>query len=124
MKPPEARYSGENREIQTLTWWSDVQWRGLYGLPHTDTVRVQPSTEVGSTVPVWVDSAEHVTQPPDSNAKVMAGAVTSAVFALVAWQALCAALIFVTRVATDALAERAWHREWEIVEPKWTHFRR
>ncbi|MBB5156055.1 Rv1733c family protein [Saccharopolyspora phatthalungensis] len=120
VEPPQTRFSGENREVQTVTWWSKVQWLGMDGLPRVDTARVPPSTEVGGTVPLWVDSADRITEAPDSDVEVLVGAVTSAVMVLIAWQAVCLGLLFLTRVTADSLATRAWHREWEIVEPKWT----
>ncbi|QIZ38682.1 hypothetical protein [Saccharopolyspora sp. ASAGF58] len=56
--------------------------------------------------------------------QIMLGAITAAAFVRIAWQVLCLALIVGTRVVPDSLAEQAWHREWDVVEPKWIRLRR
>ncbi|GAA4858025.1 hypothetical protein GCM10025787_48200 [Saccharopolyspora rosea] len=117
--PPELRTSGSGPEVQAVTWWARAAWTGADGRPHAGDVQVDRRIQVGGPLRVWVSAAEQVASPPDSEAKMVTAAAGVAALALGGLLITCALLIVVTRAVASALAERAWQREWEIVEPRW-----
>jgi hypothetical protein len=117
---PAVRVVGGDSQTQTTEVWADVRWVGADGLPRVAAAEVEQGSVVGSKVPLWVDVTEHVTTPPPTASQVMTTAVMSAVMIMLTLQGLCIGMIFSVRLVAEAYARRAWQREWEIVEPRWT----
>ncbi|GAA0528253.1 hypothetical protein GCM10011581_31690 [Saccharopolyspora subtropica] len=109
-----------NPEVSSTTHRAPVQWTGTDGAPRAANVEVPPGTTVGSRIPLWIDDADRVTTAPLSEGQVRTSAVALAFGVFLTGEALCAAGIAGVLAAANARADRAWHREWEIVEPKWT----
>jgi hypothetical protein len=69
---------------------------------------------------LWVDTSERVTAAPLSESQVRTSAVGFAVGIIFMAETMCVVLIVCVREIAGVCAERAWHREWEIIGPKWT----
>ncbi|QIZ38675.1 hypothetical protein FDZ84_34390 [Saccharopolyspora sp. ASAGF58] len=117
---PTEQVLAANPDFQVTSHRAEVRWAGADGAPRAETVEVPPGSKVGSKIPLWLDAAERVTTAPPSASQVRASAVGFAFGIIFVGEALCFVLIVCVRAMADVRAERAWHREWEIVGPKWT----
>jgi hypothetical protein len=98
---------------------AQASWPGADGKPHVDWIPVRTGSKAGSTVPLWVDPADHVSSPPANGAQVTGSAVIAASGTLLGIEFLCAILIFGAHSLAVMAASRAWQYEWEVVEPQW-----
>ncbi|MGI8306549.1 Rv1733c family protein [Saccharopolyspora hattusasensis] len=106
-------------EHESTSYSAEVSWTGTDGRAHVNVAAVPAKTVLGGKVRLWVDTADRITVAPPSEAQLRASAGAVAFEIVVAGELLCAGLIWCVRGIADACAERAWNREWEIVEPKW-----
>lgn len=94
-------------------------WTGADGRPHTAAVPVALGTKAGTTVRVWVDPADQVTDPPPTSGQVIGSAVIVACATLLGAEFVCAMALLGLRAAAIRATARAWQHEWEVVEPQW-----
>ncbi|WP_460955408.1 Rv1733c family protein [Parasphingorhabdus pacifica] len=118
--PAEFSPAGSGRQHQAPSARVPVRWTGSDGSTHLGDIRASPGSEVGDPVPIWVNEEEDIVPPPRTDGQVMATAVVVAATIMLGTQLLCALAIAVVRWLADVRARRAWHREWEIVQPVWT----
>lgn len=102
-------------------WLTKVSWTGADGAPRAGEVPVKWGSKVGEAVPLWVGADERITPPPRTEQQVLGTTVVAAVSVMLSAQFFCVLGIMVTWRVAGALAHRAWRREWEIVQPDWTH---
>lgn len=90
------------------------------GTVHAGTVRVQPGTKAGTTVPIWVDGTGrpvtgHRTHVETVERAVVMGGSSVLGLACVTWlTGLLVRRIFIRRQLA------AWEAEWSAAEPRWT----
>ncbi len=101
-----------------------VTWHDHDGTAHTARVAVEPGGHAGSTTPVWVDGAGHVTDPPLDRLQTE---VQSDVIGAGAAGGFCLAVLGAHRLLRfdlDRHRSRGWEREWARVGPQWSRGRR
>ncbi|MFM9589234.1 hypothetical protein ACKI1J_12075 [Streptomyces scabiei] len=99
--------------------WADVRWTAADGSPRTGTARVEPGSDEGTTVRVWLDRHGNVVpEPLNSDEAGLQGAVLGAAAAVGAALAVsCLGRVVHGRVERRRLA--AWDTEWAKVGPQW-----
>jgi hypothetical protein len=104
----------ESAWVQVRAEWTTDDGRTREGL-----VLVEPGTDAGTELPVWVDREGDLTRAPLDRAAVRTSALAAGLLPLVgvplATWTLYAALCF----ALDSRRERRWEEEWATVEPEW-----
>jgi hypothetical protein len=98
---------------------ASATWTGVDGRPHSGLVPVALGTRSGTTVQVWVDTADRVVSPPPTSGQVIGSAVIVACATLLGAEFVCAMALLGLRAAAIRSTSRAWQHEWEIVEPQW-----
>lgn len=117
---PQTYMVGDNPENQTAVTDAAVRWTDHHGQTHSAVIQVPEGSNQGSTTTVWVDPSGSLAPPPTTQAQVIASAALTAGLLLLAIEAgLLVAAVGVHGLA-GAYARRAWAREWEVVEPRWT----
>ena len=116
---PMAQAVVANPEVTAQRSTAEVRWVAADGAPRTGRAPVEPGTAVGAEVPLWVDTADRITAAPPTDDQLRAAAVGLALGVVVTGEGLCMVLLVAVRAAADALACRAWAREWEVVGPRW-----
>lgn len=104
---------------QYTTTKAVVQWRDQRNQPHSASIEAPAGSARGSTTPVWVDQAGHLTSSPRSEQSVAAGAVFAAIWFLIVVEVVCLVLIACVRRLATRYAATVWEREWEVVERRW-----
>lgn len=98
---------------------AQATWTGVDGRPHSGLVPVALGTRAGTTVQVWVDTADRVAGPPPTSGQVIGSAVIVACATLLGAEFVCAMALLGLRAAAIRSTSRAWQHEWEVVEPQW-----
>lgn len=122
LREPQMRTVSLGDQAQAVSWWAEVAWVGEDAHVHTATNHVSGTVHAGASLPVWTDSGERLTSPPDSPNTIMFNAVGAGAFVFLGWVALCGVLAALAHLIGTVFAHRAWHREWEIVGPQWRRF--
>ncbi|MBB5159702.1 Rv1733c family protein [Saccharopolyspora phatthalungensis] len=117
---PTTQVLAVSPDAQVTSHRAEVRWTGADGAPRVETVEVPPGSVVGSKMPLWVDTSERIVAAPPGESQARGSAFGVAFGAILAGEALCVVLIAGVLAIANGCAERAWHREWEIIEPKWT----
>ncbi|ATZ28635.1 hypothetical protein ACFZBM_09275 [Streptomyces lavendulae] len=97
-----------------------VTWRDTAHRVHTGSVPVPAATRYGDTVRLWIDDRGNPAAAPPGAAEtalnaIGLGAGVSAVGVLAA-----GAFVGARLRGVDRRSARAWEREWESVEPRWS----
>ncbi|MFD9593753.1 hypothetical protein ACFWA9_13485 [Kitasatospora sp. NPDC059973] len=104
----------QGRVAAEATWTApDGQWR-------TGTIEVHRTAVVGTTVPVWVDEAGLVTDPPTTRAGVAIEAVCVGLAGFTVVGAGVVAALALRLRTLDRRADLAWQRSWSRLEPLWS----
>ncbi|MFE7530183.1 hypothetical protein ACFU7Y_31360 [Kitasatospora sp. NPDC057542] len=98
----------------------DAAWTAPDGTQHLGTVQAPHSAVVGSRVPVWVDPAGAVSDPPADRAALAVSAACTGAGALLTLLALLALALRVRLHTLDRRAEAAWTSDWARLEPLWS----
>ncbi len=117
---PQTSAPGDGPDGQRPVTDASVRWTDRNGQGHLGVVQVPSDTVQGRTVPVWVGPSGELTPPPRTEAEVTGSAVFETIMGLAAATICCSLLAAGVRGLADAHARRAWAREWEIVERRWT----
>jgi hypothetical protein len=100
-------------------YWTPARWTED-GVTHRGNVPAVAGTSAGSTVPIWIDAAGRVQQPPLTYAQVtsrmvVALVVSSLAVAIVLWLAWR-----LLRWRLDRRRLARWDEAWSQVGPLWT----
>lgn len=117
---PQTYMVGDNPENQTAVSDAAVRWTDHHGQTHSAVIRVPQGSDQGGTTPVWVDPSGQLVPPPTTQVQVAASAALTAGFLLLAVETGCLVVAAGVHRLAGAYARRAWAREWEVVEPRWT----
>ncbi len=97
-----------------------ARWIAPDGRAVQDRVVVTGRHVVGDTVPIWMDRAGRLAQPPTSaDTATVVGWAWGVAVVLAGW-AVLALLWTAVRAATARRNAAAWAREWAVVEPGWS----
>jgi hypothetical protein len=86
---------------------------------HRGVVLVRPGTAAGTTVPVWVDRAGHITLAPLDRSRIDTSATTIGTVIFLGVPLGTWTLSALLCTALDAHRERRWARGWAAVESDW-----
>jgi hypothetical protein len=114
--------------LQAATPWSvtvggseaKARWRAPDGQVRTAQLIVSAGAAAGSTVPVWINQAGQLTEPPLEHSQVVGRADMSQALGVVA---VAVALILVGWLGRRVLDRRrlaAWDADWLATGPRWT----
>ncbi|MFF9624739.1 hypothetical protein [Streptomyces griseosporeus] len=98
-----------------------VRWRAADGSEHVGRTSVRAGTEVGARVEVWLDATGRLAAEPPTHKEA---AIEAALFATGAGLGLAGLALGTGALARAGLDRRriaAWGREWDSVEPGWSH---
>ena len=112
---------GADPSVVSLGDTVQVRWTDVGGTTHQASAVVPSATPVGGRVPLWIDAAGHVSRAPtdgSSGSGVATGSLTLIVLGVTVGAG--GALL---RGRLDDTDQRNWEREWQRVEPAWTHRR-
>ncbi|MEU6772298.1 hypothetical protein [Streptomyces sp. NPDC046759] len=102
--------------------WAAVRWTAPDGTRRTGDTLVRSDLKAGARVVVWQDDHGRLTpaKPADPvESEMEAGLFGAAAFVAVALPVYGAGAL--GRVWLDRRRIAAWDREWNLVEPRWTH---
>ena len=113
---PEMSDNGANSWFEsTLARWT------VNGRHYSGDVPAAASSRAGSVVPVWLDRAGKVHEPPLTAAQLGDRAVTVTWIALAILAMLLAGLACLTKRALDKRRLASWETAWLAVGPRWSH---
>ncbi|MBH0779192.1 Rv1733c family protein [Nocardia bovistercoris] len=95
-----------------------VSWTGADGLPRTATYHSAIVVKVGATLPIWLDGADRVTEPPSATRPVGRAVLVSAAV-LCAVLIGCAGSYLAARLALNRRRSVLWESEWERAGLTW-----
>ncbi|MDH6711294.1 hypothetical protein P3T27_008052 [Kitasatospora sp. MAA19] len=98
----------------------EASWTYPDGHPHTGTVQAPRSAVTGSVVPVWVDPAGAVSDPPTNRATLAVSAACTGAGGLLALLALLALALRLRLHTLDRRCDEDWTRDWARLEPLWS----
>lgn len=114
--PRAARTSEEGDRVSAV-----VRWRALDGSEHVGRTTVDPGTKAGARVEMWLDAAGRPAAEPPTQTEA---ALEAAFFATGASLGLAGLAVGAGALARGWLDRRRiaeWGREWDSVEPRWSH---
>jgi len=97
-----------------------VTWTYPAGQTHRILLATPRAQVRGDTIQVWVNDSGEMVTPPRSHGAIQVDALWTDATSLLAEALLAAAAVAGVRGVLDRRAQRAWEREWERVEPRWT----
>ncbi|WP_423834491.1 Rv1733c family protein [Streptomyces manipurensis] len=95
-------------------------WRDHENRVHTETVPVPVVTRSGDTVRLWVDDAGQAASAPPGTPDIALNAIGLGTGAAGAVALAAGVALYARQRIVDARSARAWEREWESVEPRWS----
>ncbi|MFJ9446040.1 hypothetical protein ACIRRH_29910 [Kitasatospora sp. NPDC101235] len=98
----------------------DAAWTAPDGTQHLGTVQAPHSAVIGNRVPVWVDPAGAVSDPPANRVALAVSAACTGAGALLILLALLTLALRVRLHTLDRRAETAWTADWARLEPLWS----
>ncbi|MEI5525593.1 hypothetical protein WB401_13615 [Streptomyces brasiliscabiei] len=99
--------------------WARVRWTAADGTPLTGSARVEPGTDGGATVRVWLDRHGNVVSAPlDSDDAAFQGVALGTATA-VGVAAAVSCLGWVVHARTDRRRMAQWDVEWARIGPQW-----
>ena len=100
------------------TAWA--RWAAPGGVPHTGRVLAPAGLAAGAVVPVWVDAAGRLADPPAQPGQHDGRALADGLVAVL----LLAELLYGAGLAAHGIVDRrrwaAWGAEWRAIGPKWS----
>ncbi|MEV7184344.1 hypothetical protein [Kitasatospora sp. NPDC093102] len=99
---------------------ADADWTAPDGTRHLGTVQVPHSAVIGSRIPVWVDPAGTVSDPPANRMALAVSAACTGAGALLVLLALLALVLRLRLHTLDRRAETVWTADWARLEPLWS----
>lgn len=116
--PPAAYSSGGDDKVRAT-----IRWRDAQSSVHTGITQVEPGSEAGSSVPVWLDGHGRLThQPLDPIGGAVAATLVGGL-AAVGWCAAVSAVVCGVRLSLKRRRARQWDHEWAEAGPRWGHKR-
>jgi len=114
--------------LQAATPWSvtaggseaEARWRAPDGQVRTGQLIVAGGAAAGSTVPVWVNQAGQLTEPPLEHSQVVGRADMSRVLGVAAVAVTLILVGWLGRRALDRRRLAAWDADWLATGPRWT----
>ena len=114
--------------LQAATPWSvtaggseaEARWRAPDGQVRTAQLIVPGGAAAGSTVPVWVDQAGQLAEPPLEHSQVVGRADMSQALGVAALAVTLILLGWLGRRALDRRRLAAWDADWLATGPRWT----
>ncbi len=113
---PEMSDNGANSWLA----WTPARWT-VNGRPHSGDVPAASGSRAGSVVPVWLDRAGKVQEPPLTAAQLGDRAVATTWIALAILAMLLAGLAWLGKRALDKRRLASWETAWLAVGPRWSH---
>lgn len=123
-------YQATGRVVSTSTSTADPQtgaaqrvvrvaWRDAEGRGHRQHLVLPMGRKVTSSIGIWVDSRGRasLTRPPESRS--VASGIGAAMLFLFTQTLVLWSLYGVVVVVLNRRRDRAWQREWRLVEPDW-----
>ncbi|HMG62566.1 MAG TPA: hypothetical protein VK599_06420 [Streptosporangiaceae bacterium] len=106
----------------TNSWvtWAPARWTAD-GRPQAGRIPATSGTRAGSTVPVWLDRAGHVQNPPLTASQARDRVITAAAAALAALAVLLTGLGIAGRCVLNRRRLAAWEAAWRRTGPRWSH---
>ena len=106
----------------TNSWvtWAPARWTAD-GRPQAGRIPATSGSRAGSTVPVWLDRAGHVRNPPLTASQARDRVITAAAAALAALAALLAGFAIAGRCVLNRRRLAAWEAAWRMTGPRWSH---
>jgi hypothetical protein len=106
----------------TNSWvtWAPARWTAG-GRPQAGRILATSGTKAGSTVPVWLDRAGHVRNPPLTASQARDRVITAAAAALAALAVLLTGLGIAGRCMLNRRRLAAWDAAWRLTGPRWSH---
>jgi hypothetical protein len=99
---------------------ADARWRALDGQVRTGELFVPSGATAGSTVPVWVNKAGRLADPPLSRSQLATRARLAAELAAGSLVIALAVAPWLTRRAFDRRRMAAWDADWLATAPRWS----
>jgi hypothetical protein len=114
--------------LQAATPWSvalggsqaEARWRAPDGQVRTALLIVPGGAAAGSTVPVWTNQADQLTEPPLQHSQVAGRADMSRALAVAAVAITLILAGWLGRRALDRRRLAAWGADWLATGPRWT----
>ena len=100
--------------------WAPARWTAG-GQSQAGRIPAASGTKAGSTVPVWLDRAGHVQNPPLTASQARDRVITAAAAALAALAALLAGFAIAGRCVLNRRRLAAWEAAWRMTGPRWSH---
>ncbi len=97
-----------------------VRWHTPAG-SRTGTVRVDADTRAGAHATVWFDANWHQVPRPETRLGTILDGIGPGLSVPLGTAAVGALVVVATRVTVNRRRLRDWDREWQRVEPVWSH---
>ncbi|MFD8022835.1 hypothetical protein ACFV6G_20715 [Streptomyces lavendulae] len=97
-----------------------VTWQDTAHRLHTQSVPVPAATRHGDTVRLWIDDRGNPAPAPPGAAETALNAIGLGAGASAVGVLAAGALVGARLRGVDRRSARAWEREWENVEPRWS----
>jgi hypothetical protein len=99
--------------------WAPARWTGS-GRVHVGLVPAPAGIKAGSVVPVWLDRAGAVEQPPPTAGQIREHVTLAAAFALTVLGCALTCLALLARWLLDRRRLAGWEAGWLSVGPQWS----
>jgi hypothetical protein len=101
----------------------EVRWTDASGATHEGPTVAPNTTVKGSTVRVWLTAADRPAAVPATVGETASDAAAVGLILLASSALLLTTAHAVLRVLADRADLYRWEREWQLVEPAWSHRR-